>query len=195
MASQPQLPTQTVVDLIVYEHNKVRALFKQYQVAETPEEQQVLCWELVREISQHAAKEEMLLYPVLATLAPDARDHCLQEHMQVKTLLASVDSGNVSDPNVAQVFEQAMAALLHHIQEEETQHLPLLAKQVSEAELRDLGMQYHAASVAAPTRPHPEMPNTPPENFKTNPKLLMQDLQADLSRWEGVAHTTTPLVM
>lgn len=189
-------PADTIIDQILYEHTKVKALYTQLQASTDEEERQMLCWEITREVCIHSGKEEMVLYPAMAELlSTDQAEHCLQEHVTVKQLLAAVDGMKVSEPQAVENFDKAMKALLAHMEEEETKWLPQMEKASTPAKLRELAIKYHSAALAAPTRPHPEAPNKPPENMVNNPMMLMKDLEADLQRFGGVAHTTTAITV
>lgn len=188
----------SIMDIVAYEHSKVKVLYTQLQAATDVGVRQMLCWELIRDICNHSAKEEMVLYPAMAAaLGVDQAEHCLQEHQAVKTLLAQVDAMKVSDKGAMDMFDKAMQELLAHMEEEEQQFLPKFVEAVKNDQhyLKELGCQFHCATSNAPTRPHPDAANKPPENFMENPKLLLADLQMDLERFGGMAHTSAAKVV
>lgn len=53
-------PKLTIIDLIKYEHDVVRYNAAMFRKTEDPELRQLLAYELIREISMHGAKEEMV---------------------------------------------------------------------------------------------------------------------------------------
>ena len=58
-----------------------------------------------------------------------------------------------------------MESVRHHVKEEERDLFPKVRKAMSRSELEDLGARLTAAKRAAPTRPHPRSPDTPPGNI------------------------------
>ncbi|GBG00673.1 hypothetical protein Rsub_13427, partial [Raphidocelis subcapitata] len=81
-----------LLDLILLDHNRLRALYDAYLKAGpsmTLDMRQLLAWELIMCMSEHAAKEELVLYPTIrSVLGEAAADRCLAEHAQVKLLAA-----------------------------------------------------------------------------------------------------------
>lgn len=72
----------------------------------------------------------------------------------MQKLLAEIDSMDPSDAVFEDKVRSAVELTLHHIEEEENEVLPKFKAAVNNNEdfLRELGMQFHAASVSAPTR-------------------------------------------
>eukprot|EP00877_Chromochloris_zofingiensis_P011651 jgi/Chrzof1/673/Cz01g24190.t1 len=153
----------------------------------TPENKRKISWEIIRELSMHASKEEMVVYPDVRTKLPNGEavaDHALDEHQELKELLYRLDG--MDDPNHAE-FDQLMRhiskTLRHHIREEEEDFLPKFAKTVGDERLRTLADQWEAARAAAPTRPHPAAPNRPPLNMAANATAVPLDMAKDAVRF------------
>ena len=54
---------ESVIPLILADHRKVERLFADYHSATNKDTKQTKAWELIKEICEHGAKEEMSIYP------------------------------------------------------------------------------------------------------------------------------------
>ena len=64
------------------------------------------------------------------------------------------------DAKVSVLMEQ----IRHHVSEEEDDLFPKVSDGLSQDRLAELGTQLEQAKKVAPTRPHPNAPDTPPAN-------------------------------
>lgn len=56
--------SKNVINLILEDHNRARALYDQYKLPGiTAEQKQILAWSLIRDVSMHSAKEEEVSVP------------------------------------------------------------------------------------------------------------------------------------
>jgi len=85
-------------------------------------------------------------------------DHALKEHQEIRELLYEVDNTKVDDPSHPEKLEKAMKAVTHHVEEEESELLPLIEKLYSVEELKKVGASFKVHKYTAPTRPHPSTP-------------------------------------
>ena len=123
--------------------------------------------EVRRELSIHAAAEEQVLYPaVREAFAGGERcaDSGLEEHSEVKQTLAQMQNIDPAAGDFDRHMTKLMAAVEHHVKEEETQVFPRLRQSSNAKHLRELGVQLRTAKRFAPTRPHPLAPDKPPAN-------------------------------
>ena len=75
------------ITLLKQDHKAVEKLFKQFEKAKQPAEQRKVAEKVVKELSIHAAIEEMLFYPAVRDRVPKAEDmvlESLEEHHVVK---------------------------------------------------------------------------------------------------------------
>jgi len=70
-----------------------------------------------------------------------------------------------SDIKYDTTLKSIMENLEQHIKEEETEFFPKLEKMLGNDKLEQLGTQIETAKKLAPTRPHPNAPNTYPANM------------------------------
>lgn len=159
------------IQLVKKDHRTVEQLFRRFERAEKAgraAEQRKVVRELIRELSVHAAVEEQLLYPVLRRKVESTEDQVLEsleEHHLVKLTLSELAGMAPSDERFSPKVSVLMESVRHHVEEEEHELLPRLAKTLSPRDRRELGDALETLKKTAPTRPHPAAPDTPPGNF------------------------------
>ena len=147
----------TVIDLITADHRDVESLFEKLRTQ--PENRPALVASLAAKFVAHARAEEAEVYAALAKAEPSERDevhHGVEEHHEAEELLAALMA---ADPDKAE-FLPALAKLVkavgHHVEEEESDILPQLAKALPTAKLVELGRvfsQAKADELATPPKP------------------------------------------
>lgn len=170
------------VTLITTDHRNVEALFEQALAPGGSEERARVVGQIIRELSMHAVVEEMLLYPAARRSVPDGErlaDESLDEHQDVKEMLAQLDGMDADDDRVTTLITDLQDAVTSHAQEEETELLPALESALGVAAMESLGKRMERAKAAAPTRPHPHAPNTPPGNVIVGIPTGMVDRMRD----------------
>eukprot|EP00882_Tetradesmus_deserticola_P000632 GHRQ01000689.1.p1 GENE.GHRQ01000689.1~~GHRQ01000689.1.p1 ORF type:complete len:463 (+),score=169.29 GHRQ01000689.1:54-1442(+) len=187
--------SMNLLHLIVLDHNCVRAMYDAYKSpAVTLDAKQLLAWNIIMALSSHAAKEEMVVYPVVrSTLGAAVADQMLGEHSQVKTMLATLDTMAANDPSFDMQLRGSMDAMIAHMQEEESGLLPQLAAVLNAETQLQLGIQFEAAKVRAPTRPHPEAANLPPFNETSFAAAKQVDVALDQARMPSLVPTAVGL--
>jgi hypothetical protein len=172
------------IQLIQREHRNIEQLFKSFERAEDDVEVRGrLAREIVRELSLHAAIEEQLLYPALrnAGLRRDVLD-ALEEHHAAKVTLAEIDAMPASGERFASKMGVLFTSVRAHIEEEEAELLPGLERALDVRARQELGDSLEHARRAAPTRPHPTAPDTPPGNLIANAMAAIADRARDAAR-------------
>jgi hemerythrin superfamily protein len=156
------------ITLLKQDHKAVEKLFKQFEKTTAPAEQRKLATRIVKELSVHAAIEEMVFYPAVRERVPKAEDtvlESLEEHYIVKWVLNELED---MKPNHER-FKAKMTVLIenvrHHVEEEESELFPDVRKAIKRKELAELGEALEKAKKVAPTSPHPRAPDTPPGNL------------------------------
>jgi iron-sulfur cluster repair protein YtfE (RIC family) len=174
------------IELLTTDHREVEQFFRQYEAATSDDGvAHYAAEQIISELSVHAAVEEMILYPMIRKADPDQSvlvDHSLEEHQEVKELLATVDGRPANDPEVRKIFGKLKSAVEEHVAEEEGKLFPALRRHVKEDELMAVGEKMAKAKAMAPTHPHPNAPNTPPGNLVAGPLAAVADKIRDLLR-------------
>jgi hemerythrin superfamily protein len=165
------------VELLMHDHRMVEQLFRDYEAAHSDAQRRGVVEILVRELSKHAALEEVTVYPFAKQFLDGAVDvdEQLSEHKAVKESLAALDALSAGDESEARLLGELKAATIHHIEEEEGQFLPALRQAVDEQALTELGEQLDMAKKVAPTRPHPAAPDEPPALTLAAPLVAVYD--------------------
>jgi hemerythrin-like domain-containing protein len=153
------------IELLKHDHRMVEQLFRNYRSAASDVQRRGVVEVLIRELSKHAALEELTVYPFARRYLPDGAvdvDEHLAEHMAVKKTLAELDALPVGDTRERGLVAELQREIEHHVHEEETQFMPALRAAVDDEALAGLGRQLDKAKKLAPTRPHPRAPDKPP---------------------------------
>lgn len=174
------------IEMLTADHREVDQLFKQYEAAKNDDGVAHHAAEsIIKELSVHAAVEEMILYPMMRRADPGSSglvDHSLDEHQEVKELLPKIDGKPANDPEVRQIMGRLKSSVEEHVEEEEGKLFPALRSHVKEDEIMSLGEKMAKAKATAPTHPHPNAPNTPPGNIVMGPLAAMADKVKDALR-------------
>jgi len=141
---QANLAQQDAIKLLTEDHDKVKALFDQYEKLgeRAHASKQKLAQQICTELTKHTTIEEEIFYPAVRSADKDnedAVDEALVEHAAakdlVKQLMAMDAADELFDAKVKVLSEQ----IHHHIEEEETELFPKARK--SDLDLEALGQQ------------------------------------------------------
>jgi len=183
---QSQGGPKSIIDLVIQEHRLQEQLYDQFQKSRDLKEKELCMYRMIKEISEHGAKEEMVMYPVMKKKLPDGVtlvQRALAEHLQVKQELFIIDQMALGvHPELEQRLHKLMSDVMQHVKEEERELLPSLQKVLSEGELLDLGMHYTMAAAKAPSRPHPDAPQEGPMAEAINIQAKTEDALRDTAR-------------
>ena len=108
------------IELLKKDHRKVEELFAAFlQVEDSEEQREEIFQDIQTELSAHAEVEEKAFYPALQGEIPEQVDESLQEHAEVKELLAELLDIDFEDEGFDSKFTALMKAVQHHVEEEE----------------------------------------------------------------------------
>jgi hemerythrin superfamily protein len=174
------------VAVIKADHAAVNALFKRYRAAGKTayKTKRSIADRVVRELSIHAAAEEQVLYPAVRRSVPKGErlvEEALTEHQQLKETLVALDKLPADDERFDRTMRAAIDETRHHVREEESADgmLARLRKSLDRDELVAMGKTLKVVKKAAPTRPHPNAPNTPPGNIVVGTAAAIVDKARD----------------
>lgn len=156
------------ITLLKQDHKTVAKLFREFEKARQPAQQRKLAEKVIKELSVHAAIEEMLFYPAVRDRVPSAEDtvlEALEEHHVVKWVLSEIEDMKPDHERFKAKMTVMIESVRHHVEEEEKELFPEVRKAVGRKELAELGTALEKAKKTAPTRPHPRAPDTPPGNL------------------------------
>jgi hemerythrin superfamily protein len=153
------------IELLEHDHRMVEQLFRDYGAAASDGQRRGVVEILIRELSKHAALEELTVYPLARKVLPEGTvdvDEHLAEHMAVKKTLLALDKLAEGADEEKDLVAELQGEITAHVAEEEGQFLPALRAAVDQEALDELGQQLDEAKKVAPTRPHPNIPDQPP---------------------------------
>lgn len=171
--------TTDLIHAITTDHRNVERAFAELERGSTsPDYRKELADHVIADLVRHSVAEEQFLYPT-------ARDHIdgggemvdeeLAGHAEAEQVMKQLEGIAATDPRFDRLLSQLIGDVRHHIDEEESTLLPKLQSSCSPEALRDLGHKWLLAKQAAPTRPHPSTPDTPPANLVVDTGVGMID--------------------
>jgi hypothetical protein len=134
--------TTDVVSLIRKDHRELEELFARLMAGDG--DRQRTLDEITARLEAHSRAEELEVYPVLALADPGEEDeveHAHHEHHEAEYRLRMARNLVVS-PHFGEAFSAFVAAVKHHVEEEENEVLPALQKAVDAGRLAELGAAF-----------------------------------------------------
>ncbi|MEU4221345.1 hemerythrin domain-containing protein [Actinoplanes sp. NPDC026623] len=135
---------QDAVTLIKNDHRLMERLFARLKAGTG--DRRELVTEIEARLSAHARAEEAEVYPVIAKAAAEKDDveHGADEHLEAEHKLRKVRN-LIDSPHFDLAVEEFVAAVDHHVREEESELLPALRKATDEQTLERLGAAFERA--------------------------------------------------
>ncbi len=160
---------RNVVDVLNEQHREISMLAERVISEESEKVRSVL----IATLSRHLSAEEQYLYPAIRAAVPDGdriADRELAEDHELLRLMQSEER-----------LPELVAAVRRHVEADASELFPLLEQMVPVEDLIRLGNRVETAEEAAPTRPHPATPATPPWNKVVDPILGVVDKVRDVA--------------
>jgi len=130
---------------------------------------------VVATLSRHLSAEEQYLYPAIRKVVPGGDELAARELAEDKALLVLLQRVQKD-----QDFEELAAAVRRHVAADSEELLPVLTQMVPIEDLIRVGNRIEVAEEAAPTRPHPATPSSPPWNKVVDPVVAVVDKVRDV---------------
>jgi hemerythrin superfamily protein len=126
-----------VVDVLLGQHEQVKALFSKIAAASEPD-RQALFTALTQLLHVHESGEQQVVHPALRTGGDDDKVVAarLAEEKEADAVIAELTSLGVDHPEFASKFEEFHQAVLDHAAHEENEEFPRLRNQVPVEQLR-----------------------------------------------------------
>lgn len=172
----PKQPATDIIEMIREDHEIIKQ-----GLTELPKSAGELraaeFWALTQQLVRHEVAEEVVVFPALRQLpGGDAvADSCIAEQSEAERLLADMEDMDAGGQVFAGALQDLTAAVVAHAEHEERDVLTLLREAESSEHLVEMGARYSSAKEHAPTRPHPNAPNTPPGNRVVGPVAALFD--------------------
>lgn len=115
-----------VTDMLRDDHQKVKALFEEFEEADDAKAKQRIVETALAELEVHAKLEEELIYPAIRAEIDedDLMDEALEEHHVVHGLIGELKKMKPSDGRYDAKFTVLAENVRHHIKEEESEMFP-----------------------------------------------------------------------
>ncbi|HEX6498101.1 MAG TPA: hemerythrin domain-containing protein [Micromonosporaceae bacterium] len=173
----------SIVDLLYDEHRRLDELCARLERGDGDSDYQARVLDvLVASLARHLSAEEQYLHPtVRAVLADGDRlaDRELVEDVEIQRAAARLDVIRPDAPRFGAVLTEFAVRVREHVRRLDRYLLPRLADVLDEEDLVRLGNRLTIAEEAAPTRPHPATPTTPPWNKIVDPGVAVVDKVRD----------------
>ncbi len=168
-----ETPGRSIVEVVTAQHRELLGLTE--RLAASPEDRDVASV-LVATLSRHLAAEEQYLYPAVRTAVPGGEQLADRELAEDQAILECLrDLERTGDGR-----DLLADAVRRHVAADAEELLPLLEQMVPTEDLVRLGNRFETAEEAAPTRPHPSTPSTPPWNKVVDPLVGVADKIRDV---------------
>jgi hemerythrin superfamily protein len=177
------------ITLLKNDHKTVEDLFKRFEKLgpRAVKSKEDVVARIVRELSVHAAIEEMLFYPAIRQAVDDGEIddmvlESLEEHHIVKWVLSELDGMSAENERFDAKVTVLMENVRHHVEDEENDLFPQVSKLLGRPRLDELGDAMAKLKKTAPTHPHPRSPDEPPGNLVAGAGAALVDKALDTGR-------------
>lgn len=137
------------VELLRNDHHALKALFREFDAAEEPEEKARIVRQSLDELDVHASVEEKVFYPAVRQDSPDAADkldEALEEHHAARLLMHELRGMSPEDERFDAKFRVLTEMVKHHVKEEEAE---MFARaRTGKLDLNELGKRLQAAKTS-----------------------------------------------
>jgi hemerythrin-like domain-containing protein len=181
-----------VIEILEQDHREVETMFAELEslrgasTEDSRSRRKDLAEQVTIELVRHSVAEEVLVYPkVEDKVSAEEAEHARQEHAEAEETMQRLEKLDADDPAFDDELATLMAEIRHHIEDEEGEMFAHMRQVIDAEELHKLGAQVEAFKKVAPTRPHPNVPNTPLARVATGPAASLFDRMRDLATGRG----------
>ena len=175
-------PGPDVVDELTTDHREATALLDELLITTDPRTRREMADTVITELVRHSVAEEMYVYPAMRDHLPDgekAVEHDIEEHKELERTLKELERCDADDPRFMALVHELRGKLHHHAMDEETEQFPQLRARVPREQLVKMREQVEKAKKLAPTRPHPNAPNSEVFHKLVGPGVGLMDRVRD----------------
>ncbi|PRY33636.1 hemerythrin domain-containing protein [Pseudosporangium ferrugineum] len=172
----------SIADVVAREHRELLALCEELTADGTDAGRRATIAQVVSAaLSRHLSAEEQYVYPAVRATVPDGDQLADREIAEDRALLEALRLLEAAgDDDRARRAADVHRRLVRHADAAAGELMPLLVRMVSAEEMIRLGNRVELAEEAAPTRPHPGTPATPPWNKVVDPAVAIVDKLRDV---------------
>lgn len=183
-------PDDDVIAILTRDHREVQELFDELDKTREhagPKQRKDLVDLVTGKLVRHSVAEEQFLYPAIrlnVTDGAESADQRIGEHELIERVLKELEGMRATDASFEAALQRLMELVTAHIAEEERTLFPRLRSVCTAEDLVEIGKMVRVAKKLAPTRPHPDAPDTPPGNL-TAPAVGLIDRIRDALTGRG----------
>src|SRR4051794_4669048 len=181
-----------VIEILEHDHREVEEMFRELESLrgvssdEQLKRRKDLADQVTIELVRHSVAEEVLVYPkVEKQVSEEEVEHARKEHAEAEETLKRMEKLDADDPGFDDELATLMGEIRHHIEDEEGEMFAHMRQAMDPEELRTLGSRVEAFKKVAPTRPHPNVPNTAMARTAAGPPASLFDRLRDLATGRG----------
>jgi iron-sulfur cluster repair protein YtfE (RIC family) len=181
-----------VIEVLEHDHREVEQMFAELEslrgaaTEEAKARRKEVTEQVTIELVRHSVAEEVLVYPqVDRKVSAEEAEHAREEHAEAEKTLQRLEKLDADDPAFDDELATLMAEIRHHIEDEEGEMFAHMRQVIDTDELRKLGARVEAFKKVAPTRPHPNVPNTALARTAAGPAASLFDRMRDLATGRG----------
>lgn len=164
---------RNVIDVLTEQHDELIGLCD--RLLAEPQNRR-LASVVIATLSRHLSAEEQYLYPAVKAAVPGGAELAARELAEDHELLLTLkrlENGEKAEKDL-------QIAVRRHVAADAEELLPVLAQMVPVEDLIRVGNRVATAEEAAPTRPHPGTPSSPPWNKIVDPAVAVVDKFRDV---------------
>ena len=144
---QTAVPADDPILALQRDHKLVRALAERYLASDSPQVRMQAAAQLLQALHTHSRLEESVFYPGVRRVEPNLIAHFEEDHLNADDLLATLQGMRMDEPRAEPLMRELIAAILHHIDEEENELFPMLRHAALDLTPIGLEMQAFEASL------------------------------------------------
>jgi hemerythrin superfamily protein len=171
-----------VVDELTTDHREATTLLDELLSAGNPETRRDMADTVITELVRHSVAEEMYVYPAMREHLPDGEQavaHDIEEHKELERTMKELEACDADDPRFLALVGELREKLHHHATDEENEQFPQLRARLPHDKLVKMREQVQTAKKIAPTRPHPNAPNSEVFHKMVGPGVGLMDRVRD----------------
>lgn len=173
----------SIVGLLYDDHQELDDLCARLERGDDdPDRQAQVLDVMVATLARHLSAEEQYLHPTVRAVLPDGdalADRELVEDVEIQRAAQRLDVIRPDASRFGPVLTEVVVRVREHARRVDRYLLPRLADVLDEEDLIRLGNRVTIAQEAAPTRPHPATPVSPPWNKIVDPGVAVVDKVRD----------------
>lgn len=181
-----------VIEVLEHDHREVEEMFAELESLrgassdEDKKRRKELAEDVTIELVRHSVAEEVLVYPAVEDkVGKEEVEHAREEHAEAEETLARLEKLDADSPDFDDEVAELIKEIRHHIEDEEGEMFKHMRETIDRDDLLKLGKAVEAFKKVAPTRPHPNVPNTAAARTAAGPAASLIDRMRDLATGRG----------